>query len=347
MPRHTAFVHTLLLSILLIFTSCYQTVEYVYQDSDMTDEYVTGYPFGNAGPYLDQMKQSVKRITSTSYYSTYVFDPEQRIRPEDLASYDSFDDFVLAEITSHTTSSGTAVVIYNSQQHVGLLTSDHVVSSPDTLYEFSDAESTFLESMTVKTRQINWLIDTPYLGSFEKLASDEAADLAVIGARIDENQLSGSVRSSFPVFPYKFGNPEELPFGAFTYNIGFPKGHLMVTTGLVSSPNRDRFHSFLSDALFNPGFSGGVVVAIRGGIPRFEWVGIARSASANREWLVVPNEDLLQDQILHHPYQHELYVEEKTRIEYGITHIVSSYRIQNFLQEHSDALEDQGYRIRL
>ena len=306
---------------------------------------MTMQPPGNVSPYLEKMHESVKRITSTSYYKTYIFDKDDMITHGILDRSDSLDDLAVAVVESHSSSSGSAVVIHNENNKIGLITAYHTVSSPDRVYEYYDEASLFLESVTIKQRQINWMFDSPFMGTFEILASDESSDLAVIGTEVDKNELDISPTEFFPVFPYKFGNPEKLRMGTFVYTLGYPRGYEVVTPGIVSNSGRDRDHSFITDALFNRGFSGGAVVAINGGLPEFEWVGLARSASASREWLVVPDEDDAKEHRTHLPYTEEMYIERRARIDYGITHSISSTRILDMLEEHKNELSGKGYRI--
>ena len=65
-------------------------------------------------------------------------------------------------------------------------------------------------------------------------------------------------------------------------------GHKMITRGIVSNTRDDKSDSFLIDALFNRGFSGGIILAIRDGVPNFELVGMAKSVSAKNEYLLTP-----------------------------------------------------------
>ncbi|MCK7529466.1 MAG: hypothetical protein MZV64_73895 [Ignavibacteriales bacterium] len=48
----------------------------------------------------------------------------------------------------------------------------------------------------------------------------------------------------------------------------------MVTKAIVSNPSRDESGSFLVDAVVNNGMSGGLVLAIKDGVPNFEMVGM-------------------------------------------------------------------------
>lgn len=326
--------------------ACNRNIEHIYNDQNISDVYISGLPIGNAGPYLEGMQRSVKRLSSTSYYVTYVFHPGDRIRPGDLKKYSSIDQLAHQQFDNKTSSSGTAIVIHNKGDRIGLITTNHILSPPDTLYEYRDEESNILESITVKTRQLTWLLNISSAGSFEVLASDELSDLAVIGAQVDPEGLNGSVDKMFPVFPYGFGDPEEMEPGTFLYGLGYPRGYPMVTTGIVSITSYGRLNSFVTDILFNPGFSGGAVVAIRGGMPDFEWVGMARSTSASREWFVVPDEVQAEEHFPDLPYKQDLFIEQKNRIDYGITHVISALQIQKFLDDHEESLSERGYDIR-
>lgn len=333
-----------LLMVLAFLSSCSRTVVYLQQEAG-TGVYLTSNPIGNSAPFLEEMQQSVKRITSTSYYETYLFDPESQITKAHIDTAKSPSDYAAAVIKHHSTSSGTAVVVHNTEHRIGMITARHIISSPDTLYEFRDTGSSSLSSVSLKTNQINWLFDAPYVGPFEVLLSDEHADVAFIGARVDPDQLDVSVSRQFPVFPYLFGRPERLKTGTFIYSIGYPKGYPVVTTGIVSQSNRGSQHSFITDGLFNAGFSGGIVVAINGGLPGFEWVGMARSTSAEHYWHLVPDVDTMSGNQGHLPYRGELFVEQRTRINYGLTHVVSSDRIKRMLDENAVYLLSKGYNI--
>ncbi len=333
-----------LVTVFLTSVSCTRTVIYLDQEPG-TGEYLSGHPLGNTAPHLEEMLRSVKRITSTTYYETYLFDEHTRIMPSDIDTVVSIESLASVVVENHTSSSGTAIVIHNRNNRVGMITARHVITSPDTLYEYRQEGQPYLQSVTIKKSQINWLFDAPFIGNFEVLADDAVADLAVIGTRVDPDELDQSVRKQFPVFPYPFGRPDKLQTGTFTYNLGYPRGYPMVTTGIVSKTYRDRDHSFVTDALFNPGFSGGAVVAVNGGIPAFEWVGLARSTSASREWFVVPDEGDVSEYIAQRPYHGDLFLDQKALIHYGITHVISSSRIKNVLSENADHLMTHGYNI--
>jgi hypothetical protein len=118
----------------------------------------------------------------------------------------------------------------------------------------------------------------------------------------------------------------------------------MITRGIVSNPKSVDSGSFLVDALFNRGFSGGLVLAIKDGVPNFELVGMAKSVSAHSEYILRPEKTPDQhkyDPAL--PYLGEIHVELKREINYGITHSLSMEAIRDFFRANEDHLHKLGF----
>jgi hypothetical protein len=114
----------------------------------------------------------------------------------------------------------------------------------------------------------------------------------------------------------------------------------------VSSPNKDRFGSFLIDAVFTRGFSGGLCLAIRDGIPNFELVGMIKLVSAHTSYVITPGKDTGSAEFDSSvPYTGDLFVERKTEIEYGVTQAISVERIREFLEANAALLSRRGYSI--
>lgn len=340
------------LLLLLIFfitcAACTRPVQYIYYEEELSDVYLSGFPVGNAAPYLEEMQRSVKRISSTTYYEIHRFNPADRVQPGDIENRRALNRLSIESSQDRRSTSGTAIVIHNRENLIGLLTTSHIISTPDTLYEYTDDSREYLLSATIKTDQVTWLMNYAALGSLEVLATDPITDLAILGAEANSRELGSPANELFPKFPYPFGDPQRLQPGAFLYALGFPRGYPVVTSGIVSTTNYGRHHSFVTDMLFNPGFSGGAIVAVRGGIPTFELMGIARSASGTGEWVLVPEEETPEvDPHLRRPYTEGIYLQRKTRIDYGITHVISATDIKRFLDDNSSRLARKGFRIHL
>ena len=120
----------------------------------------------------------------------------------------------------------------------------------------------------------------------------------------------------------------------------------MITKAIVSSPNLDDNGSFLTDAVINRGFSGGIVLAIRDGVPNFELVGMVQRVPKEDEDFIKPKSlknDARYNSLV--PYQDELYVDRRISLRYGIAKIVSIETILEFIKDTKELLNSNGYYI--
>jgi hypothetical protein len=121
----------------------------------------------------------------------------------------------------------------------------------------------------------------------------------------------------------------------------------MVSKAIVSSPNYDSKGSFLIDAVVNRGFSGGVVLGIRDGIPNFEFVGIIRAVPEEVHYFLRPEK--LSNNIQYSPvvpYNGNAYAFEKEELKYGIAKVIPMEMISEFLEKNANLLEEKGYLLR-
>jgi len=345
MKRYTAISILLLAAIALLSSmSCSSKVKkkgYVILDDG---KYDSEFPSRSATDHLKNLSEMVKRISSIAFYEGYVFLPEGKVTLAEVKN-GSYEQKINDRIAFSNSSAGTATTIFLRGKKIAVLTCAHVVFYPDTVVTYfkddvSDSVE-YVESFSIKKRQKNFLVDLAQGADFKILAMDRDADLAILG-----KDLLYPPASKVPVFNYKIGSAKELNWGDFVYLIGWPKGYKMVTRAIVSSPNRDRKHSFLIDALFNRGFSGGIVVAIRDGIPNFELVGIVSSVSASFEHTIVPDKNIdvsKFDPKL--PYTGDLFVKFDRKIDYGITYGISVETIFDFIKEHEAGLKANGFFV--
>jgi len=205
-----------------------------------------------------------------------------------------------------------------------------------TYYENTDR----IRTVSFLRRQTNYVNGIPDGSDLEVIISHKTHDLALIGREKESNAY-------LPVFSYPLSEAKKLEWGSFVYLLGYPKGNKMITRGIVSSPNRNKEdHSFLVDALFNKGFSGGLILALKDGVPNFELVGIAKSVSADYDLLVTPEKNYTRNEMeMNLPYTGDLYVEERSTISYGITNTTSIESIQRFLTANRLRLEESGYEF--
>ncbi|NHZ87281.1 MAG: hypothetical protein GWP19_15665, partial [Planctomycetia bacterium] len=170
---------------------------------------------------------------------------------------------------------------------------------------------------------------------------DKEHDLALLSKRTLHDPFQ-EIRQ----FKYPFGESSDLELGSFVYIIGYPMGHKMITKGIVSNTRDDKSDSFLIDALFNRGFSGGIILAIRDGVPNFELVGMAKSVSARNQLILTPAP--LDGQLEYEPYfpyTGDVYVRKYDDINYGITYTISTDEILDFLKRNETQLLQKGFNF--
>ena len=168
--------------------------------------------------------------------------------------------------------------------------------------------------MAVKVRQQTYLPGIDRGQDLSLLAVDEKVDIALL------TQDYRPTVESQPVFPMPTGSAVDLEWGSFVYVLGYPTGRAMITSGIVSQPDRNDDHGFLLDIVFNKGMSGGPVFARRRGSSEFECVGLVTSGSAGRELLVVPDRDDARPTLdSGEPYTGDIFARETRRLHYGVT----------------------------
>jgi hypothetical protein len=333
---------SVLLALYFIITSCsgvtYKEIYPILQDG----KYDSEFPYKGASDELREISQTVHRINSTAFYKTYLFDQRTQLTKENLTAAD-LSKIATSEGYADQSTSGTGIAVFYSEGKIAILTCAHVVEDPDTIISyFADEQgqfTKFIEAVFIKERQSIYAIGFPEGSEFEILAVDDKSDLAVIGK--DYKSLSNI---KFPVFNYPLGLAKELDWGSFVYVFGYPINHQMVTKAIVSNPNRDEKGSFLIDAVINNGMSGGVVLAIRDGVPNFEMVGII-------EWVPEVEENVLAPKKLHNnesynpivPYYGEEYVKRFSSIRYGIARVISVETIKQFFSDNRENLYEKKY----
>lgn len=311
---------------------------------DQGTYYDSNYPVGQNSKYLNNLVESVKRISNTAYYKTYVFSPKSKLSDVNLSDTElknASTDIVYYNESTY----GTSTIIYSNSEKMLLLTCAHIISFPDTIINYftypDSEEEKIISDISIKVNQHYYINDISMSGEYQLLAKDNALDIALIGVTFNEKPFS-----NYTVFDYPFGNSSKLDWGSFVYIIGFPMGSKMVTTGIVSLVDpSDKTGDFLVDALFNRGFSGGIVLAMRDGIPNFELVGLTKSVSSNSIHHLVPSMSSDEPQILHIPFEGEVLISEQVTLNYGVTNVVSVNAIRGFINDNSNILISNGYDV--
>ncbi len=322
--------------------SCSSVYDKVYPT--LTDgKYDSEFPYKNSSGQLEEISRSVKLLNSIAFYTSYVFAEDSRIIRQQLRGM-NYENTAKQKVMFNRTASGTATIIGENQGTVALLTVAHIVAFPDTLLSFffnADGSMTpYIQSVSIKVKQTNYIPDFPDNGEVEIIAFDKTIDVAILGQNYNFNKTL-----NLSTFNYPWGSSSELEWGSFVYVFGFPMNYKMVSKGIVSSPQRDK-NSFLIDAVFNKGYSGGIVLAIRDGVPNFELVGLVRSVPAEYELIMRPlaktSEFDFNPMIA---YKGETYVEKEQVMRTGITKVTSIEVVRDFIVKNRQRLIDKGYYL--
>jgi hypothetical protein len=340
--RILILIFGLLISLILIngCSSIYKTVYPTLGDG----KYDSEFPYKSSSDELTKISETVQRVNSTAFYKIYIFDERSRYTLKDLEGK-QLNKIAVSEAFADNSSAGTAVIVYSENGTVALLSCAHTITFPDSIIAYRLDEngraSNFIESISVKEKQIIYVAGFPEGSSIDVIVKDDKIDLAVLGRK-----YSTLTQFNLPTFTYPTGKAKELEWGTFVYLFGYPINFKVLTKAIVSSPRRDENGSFLVDAVVNPGFSGGLVLAIRDGVPNFELVGIVQWVPEEDENLIYPEE--LKNKSNYNslvPYKGDLYVRKHSSIKYGITKIIPVESIMAFLLQNKSILNDSGFYI--
>lgn len=316
--------------------------------------YDSQFPDAPVSPYLTDFAESINLLSILAYYQSYNFAPGSDILKEDLSNTD-LESSEVEEYVFQQSASGTAALVYHYNNRIAFLTCAHIVDFPDTVIDYyrddQNNETDFVKSYIIKVRQANNVINQPIAYDFHILAIDKINDIALVGkeyrSRTEyryEDERNKRTSPSLVVLNVPLGKANYLDFGTFVYLLGYPLGRKMVSTAIVSSPNYDNNSSFILDATLQRGISGGLVLAIRGGVPNFELVGIIKAISGKTEYSVVPDHpDDLTEWELHQPYNGKLYLEKQHLSEPGMTYVVGIETIMQFIDDNEEKLMEEGY----
>jgi len=328
---------------LLIFFGCSKKIYDVVYPALNDGRYDSEFPYRNASKQLEEISNSVKMLNYVAYYKAHIFSENQNIRKSNINS-----DLLKRnseQLYFNETVSGTATIVYFDERNVGLLTCAHIGNYPDTVYTYFETPDgnkiDLIQQVAIKVRENYFVNEIPGSNEFKVIASDKSRDLAFLAKNTERDKFQQIKRFKYPI-----GESKNLELGSFVYIIGYPMGHKMITKGIVSNTRDDKSDSFLIDALFNRGFSGGIILAIKDGVPNFELVGIAKSVSAKMDYFLAPSS--INGGIAYSPndvYRGNIYLKKHENINYGITYTISTAEIIKFFKENSHILKDNGFDL--
>ncbi|MBN1409020.1 MAG: trypsin-like peptidase domain-containing protein [Calditrichaceae bacterium] len=307
-------------------------------------KYDSHFPLTPIDSDIAKIEQTVKLITNLTFYQAYDFAFKSKITSDKLS------DRIIKELAINTyiveqPASGTATLIEQNLNKIALLTCEHIVSAPDTLINYhldeSGSKTSYIQSIALKTRESINIITLPGLKNIHILASDEDTDAAIVMATLDPLPIF-----PLPVFSYPMGKAEELNWGTFVYVIGFPYGKKLISTAIVSDPRRDKRNGFIIDATMHKGASGGIILALRDGAPNFELVGMASALSAEREFILRPDDASNGLNIdFGQLYKGNIILDKRMKINYGIVYAISVEAIQDFIHKNRDKISKAGFNL--
>jgi len=341
------YYNIILLLISIIWTiniaGCTKEIHHVKDVEFKDGEYDSEFPVKPTSDVLDEIMTSVKLLSTIAFYESFEFDAASQLTVSEI-NEDNIEDISSGKYHFNQPATGTATVVYRADRMVGLLTCAHIVHFEDTLISYhcgpDGQETEFVQTMAFKIRQNINIIDFLLGSDFEILAIDKKNDIALIG-----KHLKIDTPFTIPVFKFPRGKSSDLRWGTFLYVLGFPRGEKMVTRAIVSQPPDIEDDSFVMDAVFNRGFSGGIVVAIRDGAPNFELVGMAKSVPAETKLYLAPDKSYkILEASPQLNYSDDVKVNTHENIFYGINYVVTAESIDRFIQNNTERLRLKGYR---
>ncbi len=322
--------------------SCTKEIHHVKGEEHTDGLYDSEFPAKPTSESLEDILSSVKLLSTIAFYESYEFDAASQLIDANI-NEDSIEEHAISKYHFNQPATGTATVVYTENRTVALLTCAHIVHFPDTIIAYyrdpDGRETNIIKTVAFKIRQNINIIDFMLGSDFKILAMDKKNDIALIG-----KSLQMDISLTVPVFKYPKGRSTELNWGTFIYVVGFPRGEKMITRGLVSQPPRRGDDTFVIDAVFNRGFSGGIVVAIRDGVPNYELVGMAKSVPAETKLYLAPEKSFrILESSPQDIYTGEAKVGTYESIFYGITYVVTTEQISEFIDKNSEILKNAGY----
>jgi hypothetical protein len=326
---------------LLLLTACAVSTDLPAVVADADGRYDSGFPRGNSASALSAVAASIQKVDVLVFYQVFEFSPGSRMSLDSIrGSTAKLSSLAISTDVFSEAAGGTALLIWTGADRIALLGCAHVVDFPDTLISYHPPpDDQYIGAIGVKVRrQIN-ASGIREGSELEVLAVDRKDDIVLLGKTMD-----AGTTHEYSVFPYPLGRSEELEWGSFVYVLGFPMGQRMAGHGIVSDPDRIGKGTFLIDAVFNEGYSGAPVIAIRDGLPNLEMVGMIRSAAATERTYLIPEHDPSKgEHIPGIPFQGRIITAKEKNIRYGITFSVTTSSLRKFYSQHRDQLIRKGY----
>jgi S1-C subfamily serine protease len=319
------------LSLLLaLFVSCSQPRQQISQN-------VTDYEKQRL-VIFEEIERSVLRISCSAYYDNYYYN-----KPKEKSTSHNLEELLIKKEATTNSVAGSGIIITQNPRKNLLLTCYHLFDFQDTLKTYYSSKRGIptkdLLSLSIKKGQMIYVSHkngSRTVGTI--IAFDKKNDIALIETDTQENLLIENP------FRGSFGKKQDLKFGRQSYLLGFPKGFLSISQGLISpSPYKNRF---MIDAPFNRGFSGGAVIVVNEREKTYTYLGMANSMAYDSQLVTVPSENKVNIKFHENmPYTDEIYVKELKLVNVGLTFAVNCQVITKFLASEKERLRLKGHYL--
>lgn len=316
--------------VIQMVAACSRSSVLLQPSSDQPGPYYTStFPYVDVSLQLEDIHGSIFKISTSSIYTHYYFD-------DPLIAETSLDSLRFAEAATRVEGftkeqNGTAVVIAKNDDTLFLLTNRSIIDVPDTLIIRGDqipgGGLAPIRQITVVSKNFNIAIQQPFMAQFEVLSYDDHFALLKI-------QTESPLAETINPLKIRLGNTELLKHGTFIYLLGYPQGQAMAERGIVSMFEQEKPGTFFyTDALFNEGNDGSLLIASRDNFQTFELVGIAVAPATTQDFLIPDYGDgpLMNFQSYFGKYR----LIRRPDFAYGVTRAVSSEAIAGFLAENA------------
>lgn len=325
--------------LLIVIGGCTKRVYISDKNPPQSSEYTSAFPTRDVSNMLENAKNTMLRIVSTTYYEEYHFKaPYITLADAKTNNLSQIADF---KYSSELSTSGSSIVLQQNKKHALLITCNHVVTAPDTAISYFEDDDIpnqkYIKSIKIKQKQHDLGFASQQTRYFKKIAHSVSKDLALLSIPKKDNTSFEKSSLSFSV-----GNSDDLKLGSFIYVLGFPRNYPMVTRGLANPYTKTKDSFFVSDAVFNPGISGGMVLGSKDNFRNLEWVGMARSTDITEEEVLVPMPDSTKEYETE-PYRKIPFVKNKQRISYGISQSIPINTVANFINNHQNEINSNGF----
>jgi len=323
---------------LLILFGCNTTHHTSDQSISKDNKYDSEFPSESVSDELDYISRGVKKLDILAFYATYYF-PQDSSVSLDVINDSVLDIYSEYMTITHESVSGTAFVIYDYDNILGLLTCAHVIDFKDTVFSYYGDKNNQLQTLSIKIKQQNHVSGLPSGEPIEIAAVNREKDIALLMKKtVPNDQIIHTINNPR-------GSISDLQWGSIVYIMGYPLGNLMVTRAIVSITEKMKSGIFVTDALYNHGISGSPVFGMRDGATNFELIGMASSSAAQASNIIVPESDIKIDNNIKAPYTGKLFVDNNKLISYGVTYSVSIDEISTFITTNEKALISNGFII--